>query len=195
MKKKKKNEKKKKQKLRKKYAKKLEQMGLNEEQIRKKISDMTFESQRKDEECREEEEIDLDEIIERPRVSSVPKMTVDEEGDELITEFDIKDYSYRLQSYIRERNRIFTDDNYRKELLEKKRLLEKANDEKEKLDILKSTNDRGKKRGPGIDENVKVKIVDLGNACWFHHHFSTEIQTRQYRSPEVRNVLLLFRLF
>jgi serine/threonine-protein kinase SRPK3 len=45
--------------------------------------------------------------------------------------------------------------------------------------------DRGKKRGPGIDENVKVKIVDLGNACWFYHHFSTEIQTRQYRSPEV----------
>jgi serine/threonine-protein kinase SRPK3 len=27
--------------------------------------------------------------------------------------------------------------------------------------------------------------VDLGNACWKHHHFSTEIQTRQYRSPEV----------
>ena len=45
--------------------------------------------------------------------------------------------------------------------------------------------DGGKKRGPGIDEKVRVKIVDLGNACWFHHHFSTEIQTRQYRSPEV----------
>jgi serine/threonine-protein kinase SRPK3 len=25
----------------------------------------------------------------------------------------------------------------------------------------------------------------MGNACWYHHHFSTEIQTRQYRSPEV----------
>lgn len=32
---------------------------------------------------------------------------------------------------------------------------------------------------------IKVKIADLGNACWFNHHFSTEIQTRQYRSPEV----------
>jgi serine/threonine-protein kinase SRPK3 len=29
-----------------------------------------------------------------------------------------------------------------------------------------------------------VKIADLGNACWRHHHFATEIQTRQYRSPE-----------
>ena len=32
---------------------------------------------------------------------------------------------------------------------------------------------------------IKVKIGDLGNACWKHHHFSNEIQTRQYRSPQV----------
>lgn len=36
-----------------------------------------------------------------------------------------------------------------------------------------------------IDPNLKIKIADLGNACWVDHHFSTEIQTRQYRSPEV----------
>jgi serine/threonine-protein kinase SRPK3 len=30
-----------------------------------------------------------------------------------------------------------------------------------------------------------VKIVDLGNACWTHKHFTDDIQTRQYRSPEV----------
>jgi len=28
-------------------------------------------------------------------------------------------------------------------------------------------------------------IADLGNSCWTHKHFSEEIQTRQYRSPEV----------
>jgi serine/threonine-protein kinase SRPK3 len=39
-------------------------------------------------------------------------------------------------------------------------------------------------RGRQIDENVVLRIVDLGNGCWTHHHFSTEIQTRQYRSPE-----------
>jgi len=32
---------------------------------------------------------------------------------------------------------------------------------------------------------VRVKIADLGNACWTHHHFTSLIQTRQYRSPEV----------
>ncbi|AFZ81263.1 protein kinase domain-containing protein [Theileria equi strain WA] len=29
------------------------------------------------------------------------------------------------------------------------------------------------------------KICDLGNACWINNHFTEEIQTRQYRSPEV----------
>eukprot|EP00292_Cryptomonas_paramecium_P004187 CAMPEP_0113673872 /NCGR_PEP_ID=MMETSP0038_2-20120614/7093_1 /TAXON_ID=2898 /ORGANISM="Cryptomonas paramecium" /LENGTH=713 /DNA_ID=CAMNT_0000590367 /DNA_START=84 /DNA_END=2225 /DNA_ORIENTATION=- /assembly_acc=CAM_ASM_000170 len=34
-------------------------------------------------------------------------------------------------------------------------------------------------------ENVGAKIVDLGNACYTHKHFTDDIQTRQYRSPEV----------
>jgi hypothetical protein len=33
--------------------------------------------------------------------------------------------------------------------------------------------------------NVRVKIVDLGNACWTYKHFTDDIQTRQYRAPEV----------
>ena len=45
--------------------------------------------------------------------------------------------------------------------------------------------ERAKKRGPKLDENFRMKICDLGNGCWTYHHFSTEIQTRQYRSPEV----------
>lgn len=32
---------------------------------------------------------------------------------------------------------------------------------------------------------ISVKIADLGNACWVGHHFTNDIQTRQYRSPEV----------
>lgn len=34
-------------------------------------------------------------------------------------------------------------------------------------------------------EKISVKIADLGNACWTNHHFTNDIQTRQYRSPEV----------
>lgn len=42
------------------------------------------------------------------------------------------------------------------------------------------------KRLTALDENfISVKIADLGNACWVNHHFTNDIQTRQYRSPEV----------
>jgi serine/threonine-protein kinase SRPK3 len=34
-------------------------------------------------------------------------------------------------------------------------------------------------------ERLTVKIADLGNATWVDHHFTDDIQTRQYRCPEV----------
>lgn len=33
--------------------------------------------------------------------------------------------------------------------------------------------------------DLTAKVCDLGNACWTHKHFTGDIQTRQYRSPEV----------
>jgi serine/threonine-protein kinase SRPK3 len=38
--------------------------------------------------------------------------------------------------------------------------------------------------GPNT-ESITVKIADLGNATWIEHHFTEDIQTRQYRCPEV----------
>jgi serine/threonine-protein kinase SRPK3 len=35
----------------------------------------------------------------------------------------------------------------------------------------------------GID--MRCKVVDFGNACWADKQFTEEIQTRQYRAPEV----------
>ncbi|CEF65486.1 Protein kinase domain and Serine/threonine-/dual specificity protein kinase, catalytic domain and Protein kinase-like domain-containing protein [Strongyloides ratti] len=39
----------------------------------------------------------------------------------------------------------------------------------------------------GLEEfsKIDVKLADLGNACWVDHHFTEDIQTRQYRSLEV----------
>jgi serine/threonine-protein kinase SRPK3 len=34
-------------------------------------------------------------------------------------------------------------------------------------------------------EDYCVKVVDFGNACWIDRHFTSDIQTRQYRCPEV----------
>lgn len=28
-------------------------------------------------------------------------------------------------------------------------------------------------KGPKLEKGFKVKIADLGNACWEHHHFAT----------------------
>ncbi|KRX56382.1 SRSF protein kinase 1 [Trichinella sp. T9] len=35
------------------------------------------------------------------------------------------------------------------------------------------------------DDEVLVKIADLGNGCWVDNHFTEDIQTRQYRALEV----------
>ena len=190
----KKKDKNKKLKNRKKQTKKLQKLGYNEEEIKAAMETFNQNEKLKAEEAKnseknasesDEENYDIDELVERPKIQSVPKFVHDlEDSENGEYDFDISDYSKKLQSYIKEKTRIKNDVDYRTDLTEKKKLLDVA-DEKEKLKILKSANDRGKKRGPGLDENSKVKIVDMGNACWFHHHFSTEIQTRQYRSPEV----------
>lgn len=51
--------------------------------------------------------------------------------------------------------------------------LDKSNTEKRKLEDAQA------------GDIISVKIADLGNACWTGHHFTNDIQTRQYRSPEV----------
>jgi serine/threonine protein kinase len=176
------------------------QKALEHVQVHRKGDDVSIshnseskisESHNEDE---DNEDINIEDLIEKPRLQSIPKYSYCFEGEEFVTEFDIREYSYRLQNYIKEKNRILHNDDYRRELIKKKREFELANDDSEKINIIKEQNDKGKKRGPGLDENVNVKVVDLGNACWFNHHFSTEIQTRQYRSPEVvyNNIIRLF---
>ncbi|KAI1005546.1 Protein kinase [Podosphaera aphanis] len=54
--------------------------------------------------------------------------------------------------------------------------LEKTSEDK------KAANEKKKKKTYQV---ISVKIADLGNACWTNHHFTDDIQTRQYRSPEV----------
>lgn len=38
-----------------------------------------------------------------------------------------------------------------------------------------------------INDNniIQIKIADLGNACWYDEHYTSSIQTREYRAPEV----------
>lgn len=60
-------------------------------------------------------------------------------------------------------------------------LTEKVSD----IDINKSKSEVEKQKEDASIDTISVKIADLGNACWVSHHFTNDIQTRQYRSPEV----------
>jgi serine/threonine-protein kinase SRPK3 len=44
---------------------------------------------------------------------------------------------------------------------------------------------QGDVKGPSNSTPFSCKLADLGNACFTHQHYTADIQTRQYRSPEV----------
>lgn len=54
------------------------------------------------------------------------------------------------------------------------------------MTVLKQTND-SKNNNDRNNRNdlISIKIADLGNATFTHHHFTNQIQTRQYRAPEI----------
>ena len=217
------------QKNKRKQMKKLEKYGLTKNEIQVKmheIIDEINEEKRKKESEINVNNYDLEDLVERPRVASVPKVNLDlysheknnkdkkskknkrkmeeeeEEESEASEEFDddifdlynksrahfdinIKEYNQILQCYIKERNRILHDENYRKFVLTRNEALSKAKTDEEKKKIYLKLNEEYGSRGKEIDPSIEVKICDIGNACWFNYHFSTIIQTRQYRSPEV----------
>ena len=161
---------------------------------------------------------DINELIERPRIKSVPKNNIDisfpennnssndsndiyinaynendnsdgtenrEEENKNPYDISLKLYKLSLQNYSKEKNRILHDINYRKFILLQNKIISEKKSLEEKNYFLKDINNYFALRGPNVDLSIQVKICDIGNACWFNYHFSTIIQTRQYRSPEV----------
>lgn len=63
--------------------------------------------------------------------------------------------------------------------------LKTLNPPKEKSDSLTILNGNPTEDTNGAETDVRIKIADLGNACWTYHHFTSDIQTRQYRCLEV----------
>ena len=196
----------KRQKFKRKQIKKLEKYGLSPSEIKNKMEEIMDQIMGKNK--KKEIDInnyDLDDLIERPRISSVPKVNLnllshneekkDSDSDEDIMDYyersqpiydiNLLEYSKILQGYIKEKNRILHDENYRRFVMTRNDALSKAKTDDEKIEIYKKLNEEYGSRGKEIDPSIEVKICDIGNACWFNYHFSTIIQTRQYRSPEV----------
>ena len=206
---------KKRQRYKKKKKKMLEKYGLSNVEIEDKMTEVINDINLEMEKEQFEENVknfDLDDIIERPRIASVPKVNLNlysheknkrqkseensEESEEIkydddenndIIPFDINllEYSKSIQGYIKERNRILHDETYRRFVITRNEALSKAKTDDEKIEVYKKFNNEYNTRGKEIDPSIEVKICDIGNACWFDYHFSTIIQTRQYRSPEV----------
>ena len=197
---------KKRQKFRKKQIKKMEKMGMSPQEIDKKMKEIMKQKNEsimeKDEENIDVNNFDIDELIERPRVSSVPKININnQKGEDNYQDDDYDDnfadnniplyninlmeYGTNLQRYLKEKNRILHDEDYRRNMIEKNNILTSEISDQEKSKLMKKLGEKMSHRGPEIDPSIEVKICDIGNACWFNHHFSTIIQTRQYRSPEV----------
>ena len=203
------SEKKKNKKFRKKQMKKLEKEGFNQEEIEKQINEImskknNIEKYSLKDFLLEEKEISIDlynyninDLIQRPKILSLPKYNIkfnkslysenescNSSNNNSLFELDINEYSNSIKNYIKEKNRIKTDLNYRKNLLIKQKLLNECKTEKDKIFIQKKI-DENFYKNMQINKNINVKISDFGNACFKQKHYSSEIQTRQYRAPEV----------
>ena len=197
---------KKRQKFRKKQIKKMEKMGMSPQEIDKKMKEIMKQKNdsimEKESENIDVDNFDIDELIERPRVSSVPKININNQKDEdnyqddeyednyidnnaPLYNINLMEYSNKLQRYLKEKTRILHDEDYRRNMIEKNNILTSEVSDQEKAKMMKKLSEKMSRRGPEIDPSIEVKICDIGNACWFNHHFSTIIQTRQYRAPEV----------
>ncbi|KAJ1646233.1 serine/threonine protein kinase, CMGC [Coemansia asiatica] len=60
-----------------------------------------------------------------------------------------------------------------------------ASRERDRSNANSNANSRSSSPSSGRQYSLRVKLADLGNATWADKHFTEDIQTRQYRSPEV----------
>jgi len=106
-------------------------------------------------------------LLEKPRSRSLPRMVGNMETGTYSFEPVNDDFAREIEDYIRQ-----------------KYTLQNNNGNPTVVEPEAAQPAQRKVRNP-IDENIRTKIVDLGNGCWTYHHFTSQIQTRQYRSPEV----------
>ena len=197
----------KRQKYKRKQIKKLERQGLSQAEIDIKIQEIMEKKNNEIGNETHENNIEnqnnkkpnnttptkqtINSLVERPKIASVPKFNLslhkhssDSSSDEL-EPFDIEEYSQILDYYYKEKKRLKNDQNYFNNIISRNKELQNAKTEKEKENITKKYSQLLEMKGTPLDKSIDVKICDMGNACWFTYHFSTAIQTRQYRSPEV----------
>ena len=137
--------------------------------------------------------ININQILERPKVLSVPKKIFHyfEDSKDFDTQLEreyesiLIDYSKSIKKYLSEKKKISQDYEYRLKYILTSKILQTKFDEKKQMDYINSLQKDLFKLFLDIDSNIRIKISNFSNACYLNHHFSREIQTRQYRAPEI----------
>ena len=137
--------------------------------------------------------ININQILERPKVLSVPKKIFHyfEDSKDFDTQLESEyesnliDYSKSIKKYLSEKKKISQDYEYRLKYILTSKIIQSKFDEKKQLDYINSLQKDLFKLFLDLDSNIRIKISNFSNACYLNHHFSREIQTRQYRAPEI----------
>ena len=164
-------------------------MGLNKKEDSKDINiDEIYKTI--NEEYDNIKKYDINDIINRPRIASVPKIDIMNNK----YDFDINKYKNEIQSYLKEKRNIKLDDKYRKNIFIKNKLLENINQNntnniKAQIDIYKKINKECNINNSLLNSDIKIKIAE------FKHYikltkkkrdiFLTTKQKYHYLSPEI----------
>ena len=133
---------------------------------------------------------DINDIINRPRISSVPKIDIRKNK----YDFDINKYKNEIQSYLKEKRKIKLDDKYRKNIFIKNKLLENINSNntnniKARIDIYKKINKEFIISNSLVNSDIKIKIAEFKHYIKLNKKkrdiFLTTKQRYHYLSPEV----------
>ena len=139
----------------------------------------------------------INDLVERPKVLSVPKKVFHyfDLGKEDVKDFEtqlendyelnIIDYNKSIKKYLTEKKKIINDYEYRIKYMIKDKIIRNISDEKKQVELLTNLQKDLYQLFLDIDENIRIKICHFGSACYSNHHFSRDIQTRQYRAPEI----------
>ena len=126
---------------------------------------------------------DINELISRPRIASVPKYDLKNNK----YNFDINSYNNEIQTFIKEKNRIKSDSNYRKKIAIKKNFIELIDNYNSKIEILKKLNKEYALNDFIFDSDIKIKITGFNQYIKINNK-KININSKQrdkYLPPEI----------
>ena len=127
----------------------------------------------------------INDIIPRPRISSTPKKNINNNK----YDFDIDNYKNEIQTYIKEKNKIKSNEQYKKNIFIKNNFLEQAPSSKMRMEFLKKLNKENTLNGPKIDNDIKIKLCEFNHIIKLNHKnkniFLKSKQKEEYLSPEI----------